>query len=80
MNIFEIKIQYTVIKFGTFSVLIKVEASPPLPLIIFFSLSRVKVWCYVDPKEGNPTDLCPDALPSKNKPGYFWSRIACITN
>jgi len=39
----------------------------------------LRVWCYVDDTEGKPHRLCPDALPSKSKPGHFWSRIACIT-
>jgi len=39
----------------------------------------LRVWCYVDPKHGNPEAICPDALPSKSKKGYYWSRIACIT-
>jgi len=39
----------------------------------------LRVWCYVDPKAGNPEDVCPDALPSKSKKGFYWSRIACIT-
>jgi len=39
----------------------------------------LRVWCYVDDSNGKPQKVCPDALPSKSKPGYFWSRIACIT-
>jgi hypothetical protein len=38
-----------------------------------------KVWCYVDPRQGDAKLLCPDAQPSPTKPGYFWSRFACIT-
>merc|ERR1711973_42386 len=39
----------------------------------------LRVWCYVDPEHGDPEHVCPDALPSTSKPGYYWSRIACIT-
>merc|ERR1712142_286300 len=39
----------------------------------------LRVWCYVDDTNGKPSKLCPDAKPSKSKPGYWWSRIACIT-
>lgn len=39
----------------------------------------LRVWCYVDESNGSPQKVCPDALPSKSKPGFFWSRIACIT-
>lgn len=39
----------------------------------------LKVWCYVENKYGNPEEVCPDSKPSKSKPGYFWSRFACIT-
>jgi len=39
----------------------------------------LKVWCYVENKYGNPEKLCPDSKPSKSKPGYYWSRFACIT-
>jgi hypothetical protein len=39
----------------------------------------LRVWCYVDDSNGKPQKVCPDALPSKSKPGFFWSRIACIT-
>merc|ERR1712137_659386 len=36
----------------------------------------LRVWCYVEKKDAKH---CPDAKPSKSKPEYFWSRIACIT-
>merc|ERR1712080_638371 len=39
----------------------------------------LKVWCYVDPHNGDPAKVCPDSKPSKSKPGYYWSRFACIT-
>jgi len=39
----------------------------------------VKVWCYVENKYGDPKKICPDSKPSKSKPGYYWSRFACIT-
>ena len=39
----------------------------------------LKVWCYVEDKNGNPESVCPDSKPSKSKPGYYWSRFACIT-
>lgn len=41
--------------------------------------AHLKVWCYVDDKNGDPAAVCPDSKPSKTKPGYFWSRMACIT-
>jgi len=39
----------------------------------------VKVWCYVDPTNGDPARVCPDSKPSKTKYGRYWSRFACIT-
>merc|ERR1712126_114614 len=39
----------------------------------------IKVWCYVDPRNGDPADVCPDSKPSKTKYGFYWSRFACIT-
>jgi len=39
----------------------------------------LQVWCYLDHSLGNPLTVCPDARPSKTKPGYYWSRFACIT-
>jgi len=39
----------------------------------------LQVWCYVENQYGNPEKICPDAKPSKSKPGYYWSRFACIT-
>lgn len=41
--------------------------------------SDLKVWCYVDDNNGDPATVCPDSKPSKSKPGYYWSRMACIT-
>jgi len=39
----------------------------------------LQVWCYLDPSLGSPLAVCPDARPSESKPGYYWSRFACIT-
>jgi len=39
----------------------------------------LQVWCYVDPNFGHPTQVCPDARESSSRPGWFWSRFACIT-
>jgi len=39
----------------------------------------LKVWCYVDDSNGDPATVCPDSKISKSKPGYYWSRFACIT-
>jgi len=41
----------------------------------------LRVWCYINVKamHGHPEQICPDAIPSKSKKGYYWSRIACIT-
>jgi len=41
--------------------------------------SETKVWCYVEDKLGDPAYICPDSKPSNSKPGYYWSRYACIT-
>lgn len=41
--------------------------------------SDKQVWCYVEDKFGDPTKICPDAKHSNSKPGYYWSRFACIT-
>jgi len=41
--------------------------------------TETKVWCYVENKYGDPQKVCPDSKPSKSKPGYYWSRFACIT-
>lgn len=38
-----------------------------------------KVWCYVDPRNGDPRHVCPDAIASLSQPGWYWSRIACLT-
>jgi len=40
----------------------------------------LQVWCYLDPSLGDPLTICPDARPSESKPGYYWSRFACITD
>jgi len=39
----------------------------------------LRPWCYIDPSNGPPEKVCPDAKLSNNKKGYFWSRVACIT-
>ena len=39
----------------------------------------LQAWCYVDDSYGNPANVCPDAKMSESKPGYYWSRFACIT-
>jgi len=41
--------------------------------------SDKQVWCYVEDRHGDPTKICPDAKQSNSKPGYYWSRFACIT-
>ena len=38
-----------------------------------------QVWCYVSKEYGHPAKVCPDAKASQSRPGYHWSRIACIT-
>jgi len=38
-----------------------------------------QVWCYVEDKHGDPAKSCPDSKHSNSKPGYYWSRYACIT-
>ncbi len=46
-----------------------------------FGSSRAdkRVWCYVDRKKGDPRQVCPDAIASVSEPGWFWSRMACLT-
>jgi len=41
--------------------------------------SDTKVWCYIEDKHGDPSRICPDSTTSNSKPGYYWSRYACIT-
>merc|ERR1739848_28766 len=38
-----------------------------------------RVWCYVEPKNGDPRLVCPDAVASNSQQGWFWSRMACLT-
>merc|ERR1711962_544096 len=39
-----------------------------------------RVWCYVDRDHGHdPRHICPDAVASNSNPGWYWSRVACIT-
>merc|ERR1712241_93238 len=39
-----------------------------------------RVWCYVNRDNGlDPRSVCPDAIASQSNPGWYWSRIACIT-
>ena len=38
-----------------------------------------RVWCYVSDKFGDPRHVCPDSRQSSSRPGYYWSRFACIT-
>lgn len=44
------------------------------------NMSDKKVWCYINPSYGSPVEVCPDATVSEVMKGYFWSRIACITD
>jgi len=39
----------------------------------------LRPWCYVDESQGPPGKVCPDARRSNTRPGYWWSRVACIT-
>jgi len=39
----------------------------------------LRPWCYIDPSNGHPEKVCPDAKLSNNRKGFFWSRVACIT-
>ena len=39
-----------------------------------------RVWCYIDRDHGHdPRHICPDAVASNSNPGWYWSRVACIT-
>ena len=38
-----------------------------------------QVWCYVEHKFGDPKNVCPDAIASVSNPGWYWSRMACLT-
>jgi len=38
-----------------------------------------RVWCYVEHKFGDPRNVCPDAIASVSNPGWYWSRMACLT-
>jgi len=38
-----------------------------------------QVWCYISERHGHPKRVCPDARPSTSRPGFYWSRFACIT-
>merc|ERR1719210_514936 len=35
-------------------------------------------WCYVDRRFGDPSENCPDAIRSVSRPGWYWSKFACI--
>ena len=38
------------------------------------------LWCYVEPKFGDPRNVCPDAIASVSSPGWYWSRMACLAD
>ena len=43
------------------------------------TLTERSVWCYISRQFGNLENICPDAQESQSRPGWHWSKFACIT-